>query len=199
MQTSSMIQRLSMPHFTRTTHSQRRNMTVRAEEQPPLPPVDPQEKATKGSTSQAIKGFEERVDQAGREISKATQESSGLTQEATTIKADNSTEGKLKEAMAFSGPAPELINSRAAMLAMAAAFGAEVATAQQLRQAPIPVAISMIVITLATLVPILKGEPQGGKGGVFSSRAEKWNGRLAMLGLVILLAVETFKGGPAFR
>lgn len=41
-----------MPHFTRTTHSQRRNMTVRAEEQPPLPPVDPQEKATKGSTSQ---------------------------------------------------------------------------------------------------------------------------------------------------
>ena len=45
--------------------------------------------------------------------------------------------------------------------------------AQQLRQAPIPVAISMVVITLATLVPILKGEPQGGKGGVFSSRAEK--------------------------
>ena len=45
--------------------------------------------------------------------------------------------------------------------------------AQQLRQAPIPVAVSMIVITLATLVPILKGEPQGGKGGVFSSRAEK--------------------------
>ena len=32
------------------------------------------------------------------------------------------------EAMAFSGPAPELINSRAAMLAMAAAFGAEVTT-----------------------------------------------------------------------
>ena len=49
-----MMQRLSLPQFTvtRTTRSQRRNIIVRAEEQPPLPPVDPQEKASKGSTSQ---------------------------------------------------------------------------------------------------------------------------------------------------
>ena len=50
-----MMQRLSLPQCTvsRTINrSQRRNLIVRAEEQPPLPPVDPQEKATKGSTSQ---------------------------------------------------------------------------------------------------------------------------------------------------
>ena len=57
MQTSSMMQRLSLPQVTvaRTTRSQRRNIIVRAEEQPPLPPVDPQDKATKGSTSQVRK------------------------------------------------------------------------------------------------------------------------------------------------
>lgn len=62
--------------------------------------------------------------------------------------------------MAFSG-APEIINSRLAMLGVLAAVGAELAThesaVEQVNVAPGVVLTTWALIAVASLVPILKG------------------------------------------
>lgn len=103
----------------------------------------------------------------------------------------------------FDGPLPELVNCRLAMLGMAAAFGTELTTGmsvyQQITQGNGAfwfLAASQLFVW-ASLVPIFKGESSDArKFGPFTARAERWNGRLAMLGAVILLVVEGVKGGP---
>lgn len=154
--------------------------------------------------SNQIEDFEQRVDEAGRAISDATQEASGLTQSATTFEpAPAGTTDKLQEAMAFPGSAPERINGRLAMLALVATWGAEVVTGQplmrQIAQAPFAIAGTFLLFIVATLIPIVRGESMDKKSGIFTPRAEAWNGRLAMVAFVLLLLVETFKGGPAFH
>eukprot|EP00873_Tetraselmis_striata_P035450 jgi/Tetstr1/455714/TSEL_042521.t1 len=74
--------------------------------------------------------------------------------------------------MAFSGPAPEVINGRLAMLGFAAALGAELSTGQT-------------------------GKKET-TFGPFTPGAEMLNGRAAMIGFASLLAYEAFKGSPLF-
>lgn len=87
------------------------------------------------------------------------------------------------EAGSFSGLVPELANSRAAMVGMLAAFGAEVATREpifvQIQKAPVPILATFALIILGSFAPIIRGADvaniQG--AGPFTQRAEIWNGR----------------------
>uniref|UniRef100_M8B3D2 Uncharacterized protein n=1 Tax=Aegilops tauschii TaxID=37682 RepID=M8B3D2_AEGTA len=87
------------------------------------------------------------------------------------------------DAMAFSGPAPERINGRLAMLGSG--------TGQAW------FAYSVAVLSVASLVPLLQGESAEGRAGaIMNANAELWNGRFAMLGLVALAATEIITGAP---
>merc|ERR1719231_2078016 len=111
----------------------------------------------------------------------------------------------LASAMGFSGPAPEKINGRLAMVAFVAAAGAELSThesvAQQFGDAPLPIIVTAATFSVASLVPILKGaidEPAGPLPNVFNSNVETLNGRVAMLGLAGLLVTEYLSGQATF-
>ena len=74
---------------------------------------------------------EETIESGGRDVSDGLQAATGITQEDTTFKspaAASNPSYDFAQAMSFSGPAPERINSRLAMLAFVAAAGAEFAT-----------------------------------------------------------------------
>ena len=58
-------------------------------------------------------------------------------------------------------------------------------------------AATAAVFSVASLVPLLKGEtPEKRAGPVFNADAELWNGRLAMLGIFALAATEYLTGAP---
>ncbi|KAK3042215.1 hypothetical protein RJ639_001335 [Escallonia herrerae] len=108
---------------------------------------------------------------------------------------------KFTDVLAFSGPAPEVINGRLAMIGFVAALGAEIASGQdvfqQLANGGIPAfLVTSIVLSAASLVPLFKGVSVASKSdGIMTSDAELWNGRFAMLGLVALAFTEYVKGG----
>ncbi|KAK3040521.1 hypothetical protein RJ639_028967 [Escallonia herrerae] len=108
---------------------------------------------------------------------------------------------KFTDVLAFSGPAPEVINGRLAMIGFVAALGAELASGQdvfqQLANGGIPAFLgTSIVLSAASLVPLFKGVSVASKSdGIMTSDAELWNGRFAMLGLVALAFTEYVKGG----
>jgi hypothetical protein len=107
----------------------------------------------------------------------------------------------LFQALSFSGPAPELINARLAMVGLLAAAHAEAETgkgALQLLASPSGAALAFAaVFAYASLAPILKGVRHEAFGP-FSPRAEYWNGRAAMVGWAALLALEAWQGGAPF-
>ena len=107
--------------------------------------------------------------------------------------------------MGFSGPAPEKINGRLAMVAFVAAAGAELSShesvAQQFGDAPLPIVLTAVTFAVASLVPILKGaidEHVGPLPNVFNANVELLNGRVAMLGLAGLLVIENGSGQAFF-
>jgi hypothetical protein len=104
--------------------------------------------------------------------------------------------------MAFAGPGPETINGRLAMLGLFAAIGAELATGQtvftQFENATPVVLATWAIISLASLVPILKGASQDEAFGPMTPKAERLNGQAAMLGLAALLLIELVKGSALF-
>ncbi|KAI3947041.1 hypothetical protein MKW92_046252 [Papaver armeniacum] len=108
---------------------------------------------------------------------------------------------KFTDLLAFSGPAPERINGRLAMIGFVAAMGVELArgtdVAAQLTDGGLPWFIgTSVVLSLASLIPLSKGISVESKSdGVMTSKAELWNGRFAMLGLVALVFTEFVKGG----
>lgn len=109
----------------------------------------------------------------------------------------------ISDAMAFSGPAPELINGRLAMLAFVSALGAELASGEsaltQWRDEPTGVLLTFILFSAASLIPMINS-PHGAKReafGPFSPEAETLNGRMAMIGFFAMLVIETVRGGQA--
>ncbi|XP_078153202.1 early light-induced protein, chloroplastic-like isoform X2 [Carex rostrata] len=109
---------------------------------------------------------------------------------------------KFSDMLAFSGPAPERINGRLAMLGFFAAIAAEAASGEdlfvQLSNGGFSWFIGTAVLfSVASLVPLFKGENvQSKTTGIMNENAEMWNGRFAMLGLVALAFTEYLKGGP---
>ncbi|KNA14240.1 hypothetical protein SOVF_109350 [Spinacia oleracea] len=102
---------------------------------------------------------------------------------------------------AFSGPAPERINGRLAMIGFVAAIAVELSNGTDLFTQ-----ISdggsqwflgtSILLSVASLVPLLQGSRAEAKTqGLMNANAELWNGRIAMLGLVALAVTEIVKGG----
>ena len=106
----------------------------------------------------------------------------------------------LGDLMAFSGPAPELINGRLAMLAFVAALGAELSTGEsvmrQLADEPTGVILAATTFAAASLIPLLSSSRREAFGP-FTPSAEMLNGRAAMLGFASLLVVEAVRGGSA--
>ncbi|XP_078179672.1 early light-induced protein 2, chloroplastic-like [Carex rostrata] len=109
---------------------------------------------------------------------------------------------KFSDVLAFSGPAPERINGRLAMLGFVAAIAAEAASGEdlfaQLSNGGIPAFFGAAVLfSVASLVPLFKGKNvESITTGIMNESAEMWNGRFAMLGLVALAFTEYLKGGP---
>ncbi|KAL7594954.1 hypothetical protein Lser_V15G30075 [Lactuca serriola] len=107
---------------------------------------------------------------------------------------------KFSEVLAFSGPAPERINGRLAMIGFVSAMAVEVSSGQdvfaQIGNGGVAVFVgTSMVLTLASLVPLFKGvSVQSKSSGLMTSDAELWNGRVAMLGLVALAFTEYVKG-----
>ncbi|XP_031270024.1 early light-induced protein 1, chloroplastic-like [Pistacia vera] len=108
---------------------------------------------------------------------------------------------KFSDVFAFSGPAPERINGRLAMIGFVAAMAVEVAKGQDVSTQILDGGLTWfigtsVVLSLASLVPLFKGVTvESVSEGLMTSDAELWNGRFAMLGLVALAFTEYVKGG----
>ncbi|KAL2924965.1 Early light-induced protein 1 chloroplastic [Bienertia sinuspersici] len=102
---------------------------------------------------------------------------------------------------AFSGPAPERINGRLAMIGFVAAIAVELSQGTDLLSQISGGGIewflgTSILLSTASLVPLFKGSRAEAKTeGLMNANAELWNGRFAMLGLVALAVTELAKGG----
>ncbi|XWS39265.1 hypothetical protein CRYUN_Cryun18bG0036300 [Craigia yunnanensis] len=108
---------------------------------------------------------------------------------------------KFSDVLAFSGPAPERINGRLAMVGFVAALAMELSKGQdvftQISEGGIPLFLgTSIVLSLASVIPLFRGVTAESRSeGFMTSDAELWNGRLAMLGIVALAFTEYVKGG----
>ncbi|MEW5317752.1 MAG: hypothetical protein WDW38_009026 [Sanguina aurantia] len=106
----------------------------------------------------------------------------------------------LADAMAFSGPAPELVNARLAMLGFAGAFGAEftshVCLVEQFESAAVPVLVTVLLVIAGTFAPILFNGNLKEASGIWTPAAELKNGRSAMIGIAAWLALEQHAGMP---
>ncbi|GAB4843320.1 Early light-induced protein 1, chloroplastic [Ancistrocladus abbreviatus] len=105
------------------------------------------------------------------------------------------------DVFAFSGPAPERINGRLAMIGFVAAMAVEVSKGSdvftQISDGGIQWFLgTSVLLSVASLIPLFKGVSAESKSnGLMTSDAELWNGRFAMLGLVALALTEYVKGG----
>ncbi|KAF7150759.1 hypothetical protein RHSIM_Rhsim02G0029100 [Rhododendron simsii] len=103
--------------------------------------------------------------------------------------------------LAFSGPGPERINGRLAMVGFVAAIAVELSKGEdvfaQISNGGIPwFLLTTGVLSIASLIPLSSGVSVESKSKPFwSSDAEMLNGRFAMLGLVALALTEFVKGG----
>uniref|UniRef100_A0A0E0LHS4 Uncharacterized protein n=1 Tax=Oryza punctata TaxID=4537 RepID=A0A0E0LHS4_ORYPU len=120
-----------------------------------------------------------------------------------TPKAKPAASTKLWDVLAFSGPAPERINGRLAMVGFVSALAVEASRGGGLLDQAGSgsglawFAATAAVLSAASLVPLLRGESaEARSGGVMSADAELWNGRFAMLGLVALAFTEFLTGSP---
>ncbi|KAJ0802472.1 putative chlorophyll A-B binding protein [Helianthus annuus] len=107
---------------------------------------------------------------------------------------------KFSDVLAFSGPAPERINGRLAMIGFVSAMAVELTNGQdvfaQISHGGVPAFVATsLVLSLASLVPLFKGvRAESKSSGLMTSDAELWNGRAAMLGLVALAFTEYVTG-----
>ncbi|KAK3126528.1 hypothetical protein QOZ80_7AG0557970 [Eleusine coracana subsp. coracana] len=127
-----------------------------------------------------------------------------LRRRVLVVRAQTKPSTGLWDALAFSGPAPERINGRLAMIGFVSALAVEASTHGDGLFAQVAsgagqawFAYTAAALSVASLVPLLQGETAEAKtGGLMNANAELWNGRLAMLGLVALAVTEYLTGTP---
>ncbi|XP_050118298.1 early light-induced protein 1, chloroplastic-like isoform X5 [Malus sylvestris] len=108
---------------------------------------------------------------------------------------------KFSDLFAFSGPVPERINGRLAMVGFVSAIATELYKGQdvfaQISNGGVSLFLgTSILLTVASLIPLFKGlSVESESDGIMTPDAELINGRLAMLGLVALAFTEYVKGG----
>ncbi|XP_021823265.1 early light-induced protein 1, chloroplastic-like [Prunus avium] len=108
---------------------------------------------------------------------------------------------KFSDLLAFSGPAPERINGRLAMVGFVLALAVELFKGQdvfaQISDGGVFLFVgTSILLSVASLIPLFKGVSVESKSdGIMTSDAELLNGRLAMLGLVALAFTKYVTGG----
>lgn len=111
------------------------------------------------------------------------------------------------DVMGFGGWAPETINGRVAQIAFVAGVGAEMSTGESFATQFVEHWGAIIfaggLITLASFMPNLNlangytsNPASKPEEAPFTVDAERANGRAAMVGLVAMIATETFLGGP---
>lgn len=113
----------------------------------------------------------------------------------------------LESIFAFDGAAPETINGRLAMVGIVWAAIAErmsgLTVFEQLYTQGTGLVFYVALVPLiayASIVPMLNGESTDARSnGPFTARAERWNGRLAMLGFLALVLTEQFTHTPVFN
>ena len=110
-------------------------------------------------------------------------------------------EMSIADLMAFSGPAPEIINGRLAMLAFVSALFAELSSGEtvvsQFKDEPTGVLLTFVLFASASLIPMIQGTTREAFGPL-TPKAEELNGRAAMIGFAALLIVEGVKGRALF-
>lgn len=104
--------------------------------------------------------------------------------------------------MAFAGPAPEIANGRACMVATLAALAAELKTdtpiLAQAAQEPTLVVLAALLVIVGTLAPLIQNVDVVPPFAWAKPDIEMKVGRVAMLGLVAWVIVEGVKGGAVF-
>lgn len=105
------------------------------------------------------------------------------------------------DVLSFTGPGPERINGRLAMIGFVSAITVELSKGQDLftqinNGGYMWFVWTSILFTVASLIPFSKGVGPGATLDRFwNPDAEVWNGRAAMVGLVALAVTEFLKGG----
>lgn len=110
---------------------------------------------------------------------------------------------------AFDGAAPETINGRLAMVGFVwALVGEKITGLSAIDQVFSPGSTGLIwflasvqILTYASLVPIFntKESTDARSFGPFTAKAERWNGRAAMIGFFSLIVTELFLQGPLLK
>lgn len=122
----------------------------------------------------------------------------------------------IQDVMAFTGPAPERVNGRLAMLAFVAVAFGELTTGksvlEQVPTVPFRIVIVSLLISAASIIPKYSSGTSlhdlteaASRTGLppqlkfFNKTHEVWLGRVAMLGFTGLIIAELVKGGALFR
>jgi hypothetical protein len=108
--------------------------------------------------------------------------------------------------MAFNGLAPEITNGRLAMLAFVSAVAAELASGRSVLKQwsiePTLISLTFVIFIAASLIPLLNNQrPEQAEKlaiGPFTAKAERWNGRAAMIGFAALLVTEAIQKHALF-
>jgi len=127
-------------------------------------------------------------------------EAGNLSNENAEKRANAGPDQPFTSIQAFDGVAPETINSRLAMIGVTSALAAEFTTGigikEQVATAPLSIAATFLIISFASYIPIVRGytrkEPFA--NAFWSTKAENWNGRLAMVGFALLITIEALTG-----
>ncbi|MCO5560229.1 hypothetical protein L7F22_013841 [Adiantum nelumboides] len=106
---------------------------------------------------------------------------------------------------AVDGAAPETINGRMAMVGFVWALAAEKLTGLSVMEQLFNPSTSGLLwfgavvqlFTVASIIPFANGESTDARRwGPFNAKAERWNGRLAMIGFAALVIDEMIRQGP---